>query len=61
MLFRSVDKLEKDPESMSRKEIEKLINKIMKEMQKAASELNFEAAADLRDQMIKLKEQLRDM
>lgn len=55
------DKLEKDPESMSRKEIEKLINKIMKEMQKAASELNFEAAADLRDQMIKLKEQLRDM
>lgn len=46
---------------MSRKEIEKLINKIMKEMQKAASELNFEAAADLRDQMIKLKEQLRDM
>lgn len=56
-----VDKLEKDPESMSRKEIEKLINKIMKEMQKAASELNFEAAADLRDQMIKLKEQLRDM
>ncbi len=57
----TVEKLEKDPESMSRKEIEKLINKIMKEMQKAASELNFEAAADLRDQMIKLKEQLRDM
>ena len=57
----TVDKLEKDPESMSRKEIEKLINKIMKEMQKAASELNFEEAADLRDQMIKLKEQLRDM
>ncbi len=57
----TVDKLEKDPESMSRKEIEKLINKIMKEMQKAASEFNFEAAADLRDQMIKLKEQLRDM
>ena len=57
----TVDKLEKDPESMSRKEIEKLINKIMKEMQKAASELKFEAAADLRDQMIKLKEQLRDM
>lgn len=57
----TVDKLEKDPESMSRKEIEKLISKIMKEMQKAASELNFEAAADLRDQMIKLKEQLRDM
>ena len=57
----TVDKLEKDPESMSRKEIEKLINKIMKEMQKAASELNFEAAADLRDQMIKLKEQLRDI
>lgn len=54
----TVDKLEKDPESMSRKEIEKLIGKLTKEMQKAASELNFEAAAELRDQMIKLKEQL---
>ncbi len=52
----TIDKLEKDPESMSSKEIEKLIKKLTKEMQKAAAELNFEAAAELRDQMIKLKE-----
>jgi excinuclease ABC subunit B len=55
---KTVDKLEKDPESMSRAEIEKLIKKITKEMQKAATELNFEEAAQLRDQMIKLKKQL---
>lgn len=54
----TVDKLAKDPESMSVKEIEKLIKKITKEMQKAASELNFEAAAELRDEMIKLKQQI---
>lgn len=56
----TVDKLEKDPESMSKAEIEKLIKKITKEMQKAAAELNFEAAAELRDQMIQLKQQLED-
>lgn len=54
----TVDKLEKDPESMSVQEIEKLIKKLTKEMQKAASELNFEAAAELRDQMMKLKQQM---
>ena len=54
----TVDKLEKDPESMSVQEIEKLIKKLTKEMQKAASELNFEAAAELRDQMMKLKQQI---
>ena len=54
----TVDKLEKDPESMSVKEIEKLIAKITKEMQKAAAELNFESAAELRDQMMVLKQQL---
>lgn len=54
----TVNKLAKDPESMSKKEIEKLIGKITKEMQKAAAELNFEAAAELRDQMIKLKQEL---
>lgn len=54
----TVDKLEKDPESMSVQEIEKLIKKLTKEMQKAAAELNFETAAELRDQMIKLKQQI---
>ncbi len=56
----TVDKLAKDPESMSVKEIEKLIKKITKEMQKAASELNFEAAAELRDEMLKLKQQIHN-
>ena len=56
----TVDRLQKDPESMSPKEIEKLIAKITKEMQKAAAELNFEAAAERRDEMLKLKQQLKD-
>ena len=51
----------KDPESMSRKELEKLIGEVTKKMEKAAAELNFEAAAELRDRMIMLKEQLRDL
>ena len=54
----TVDRLQKDPESMSVGEIEKLIKKLTKEMQKAAAELNFEAAAELRDEMVKLKQQL---
>ena len=36
------------------KELEKLIAKIKKQMQQAAAELNFEAAAELRDQMKEL-------
>ncbi len=51
----------KDPESMSKKELEKLIREVTKKMKKAAAELNFEAAAELRDRMIALKEQLRDL
>ena len=45
----------KDPESMNRKELEKLITKTEKEMRKAAAELNFEAAAMLRDRLFELK------
>ncbi len=45
---------------MIRAEIEKLFQKVTKEMQKAAAELNFEAAAELRDQMVELKSRLRD-
>ena len=47
--------LEKDPESMDKKELEKLIAKVEKQMKKAAAELDFETAAMLRDQMIGLK------
>ena len=46
---------EKDPESMDNKELDKLIAKIEKQMQKAAADLNFEAAAELRDKMVELK------
>lgn len=52
---------EKDPESMSRPEMEKLIADVQKKMKKAAAELNFEAAAELRDQMVDLKKLLADM
>ena len=52
---------DKDPESMSRRELEKLIGDIQKKMKKAAAELNFEAAAEYRDKMVKLKNMLRDI
>ncbi|MCM1160293.1 MAG: excinuclease ABC subunit UvrB [Roseburia sp.] len=52
---------EKDPESMSREELEKLIGQVQKQMKKAAAELDFELAAKLRDQMVELKKQLNDM
>ena len=55
------DRSEKDPESMSRAELEKLIGEIEKKMRKAASELNFEDAAMLRDKMIGLKKMLQEM
>ena len=48
-------RLEKDPESMSDKELDDLIAKVEKNMKKAAMELNFETAAELRDKMTELK------
>ena len=54
-------RFEKDPESMNRKELEKLISQIEKEMKKAAADLNFEAAADLRDKMVELKIKLKEL
>ena len=54
-------RMEKDPESMSRKELEKLISDLTKQMKKAAAELNFEAAAELRDKLTDLKKMLNDM
>ena len=53
-------RFEKDPESMDRKELEKLIKKIEKQMRQAAAELNFEAAAELRDKMVELKKLIKD-
>ncbi len=37
--------MEKDPESMSEKELEKLIADVTKQMKKAAAELNFESSS----------------
>ena len=54
-------RMEKDPESMSKEELEKLINDVSKQMRKAAAELNFEAAAQLRDKMIELKQKYQEI
>ena len=51
----------KDPESMSREELEKLIADIQKKMKKAAGDLNFELAAQYRDQMVQLKTMLQEL
>ena len=48
-------KLKKDPESMSKKELKNLISQLEKQMRQAAADLNFEQAAELRDNMIEVK------
>ena len=54
------EELDKDPESMSDKELTKVIASVEKQMKKAAAELNFEAAMELRDKLIELKKYLHD-
>lgn len=54
-------KLEKDPESMSEKELQAAIKDINKKMKKAAAELNFEVATELRDQLIEFKKKLLEI
>lgn len=49
------------PEEMDEKELSKLIEKIVKKMETAASELNFEMAAQYRDKMIELKNMQREI
>ncbi len=51
----------KDPESMNCEELEKLIAEIQKKMKKAAGDLNFELAAQYRDQMVQLKTMLQEL
>ena len=48
-------KFEKSPESMDRQELEKLMEQVQKKMKRAATELDFETAAMLRDELIELK------
>ncbi len=52
--------LDKDPESMSKEELEKSILKCSKDMKQAAADLQFERAAQLRDDLYQLKKQLED-
>lgn len=54
-------RLEKDLESMSREELEKTAKELTKRMKKAAAELNFEAAAELRDKLVEVKKYLNDL
>ena len=54
-------RFEKDPESMSRREIEKLILTVEKQMRKAAAELDFESAAEYRDKLKELRKNLESL
>lgn len=56
-----IKNMEKDMESMSRKELEALVKKVTQQMHTAAAELNFEQAALLRDKMMELKKQLQEI
>jgi len=52
------NKLKKDPESMSSKELKDLIERVRKQMERAAANLDFESAAQLRDKMLELRKHL---
>ena len=54
-------KLDKDAESMSKKELEAVIKKMTKDMHTAAADLNFEKAAELRDRIVELKKELLNL
>ena len=54
-------KTDKDAESMSREEMEKEVVKLERKMKRAAADLNFEEAVELRDRMIELKKALLDL
>ena len=53
--------LKKDPESMDAKELDKLAKELAKKMRQAATELNFEEAARLRDRMKEVKQMLLEL
>ncbi len=54
-------KFSKEPEDMDRQELEEMIAKVKKKMEKAAGDLNFEAAAEYRDKLVELKNMLREI
>lgn len=51
-------KVDTNTEKLTKKEVEKLISKYEREMKQAAKDLQFERAAELRDEIMKLKETL---
>ena len=51
----------KDPDTLNKKELKKEIDHLTRRMNRAAAELNFELAAELRDEIKELKETLRDL
>ena len=58
---KQINDIEKDPESMDRKEIEELINKVKRRMDQAATDLDFETAIEMRDRLTTLKTELEKM
>lgn len=56
----TINIVEKDPESMDPKELDKLLKNLTKQMKKAAADLNFEAAAELRDKIKAIKQQMEN-
>lgn len=58
---KSEDSFVKDAESMSYKELNAAIRKLMKQMHSAAAELDFEKAAMLRDKIMELKKMVHEM
>ena len=52
--------MERQAEEMSAKELKEAIEKVKKKMERAAADLNFEAAAEYRDRLIEMKNMLRD-
>ena len=57
---RKISDVEKDPESMDYKELKKLIEKVKKKMERAAAELDFETAIDMRDKLAELRKLQED-
>lgn len=57
---RKINDIEKDPESMDSKELKKLIDKVEKRMQKAAAELDFETAIEMREKLTELKKKYKE-